>query len=209
MSKSKTTGTADEGTPALRDRILDCAVELAEARSWEAVRLHQVAEHLGIDLGDIHQYFSEKDQLIDAWFDRADRAALGVCRTEGFAALSARERLEAVILAWLDHLAPHRRVVREMIGAKAEFGHIHIQVPAAMRISRTVQWFREAAGYSDSLPLRAIAESVHTGIYLLTFTRWMYDSTPDSQRTRRLLHRLLQKSAPVPPWTRRKTVNTD
>lgn len=191
----------------MREQILDCAVELAESGGWEAVRLHQVARQLGIELADIQMYFSEKDQLIDAWFDRADRAALAVSRSAGFDTLPTAARLEAVILAWLEHLAPHRRVAREMIGAKAEFGHIHLQVPAMMRISRTVQWFREAAGYNDSLPLRAIAESAHTGVYLLTFTHWMYDDSPGARRTHRLLGWLLHRSACMPPGDR--PVTTD
>ena len=202
-----TAGTADHGAGQLRDRILDCAVGLADAGSWEAVRLHQVAEQLGIGLTDIHEFFSEKDQLIDAWFDRADRAALMASRSPGFGALPTAVRLETVILAWLDHLAPHRKVARQMIGAKAEFGHVHIQIPALMRISRTVQWFREAAGCSDSLPWRAIAESAHTGIYLATFTHWMFDDSPGSERTRRLLHRLLAKTTCALPWE--KQVSAD
>ena len=207
MNTTDTTGTTDDGADQLRDRILDCAVELAEAGSWESVRLRQVAEQLGIDLTDIHGYFGEKDQLIDAWFDRADRAALLASRTPGFDTLPPVARLETVILAWLDYLAPHRKVARQMIGAKAEFGHVHMQVPALMRISRTVQWFREAAGCSDSLPLRAIAESAHTGIYLLTFTHWMFDDSPGAERTRRLLHRLLGTTTCVLPWDKQVTAD--
>lgn len=207
MSSTETTESVGDKKPNLRERILDCAVELAEKDSWEAVRLHQVAEELGIELADIQSNFSEKDQLIDAWFDRADRAALAATRTARFDTLPAVMRLEAVIVAWLDHLAPHRRVAREMIAAKAEFGHIHIQIPAMMRISRTVQWFREAAGYRDSLPFRAIAESAHTGIYLLTFTHWMYDDSPGAERTRRLLDRLLHKTACVLPGDRPATTD--
>ena len=205
MNATETANTTGDGTPDLRERILDCAVELAEEGSWESVRLHQVAERLGVELADIQAYFGEKDQLIDAWFDRADRAALTATRAAGFDSLPAAARLEAVILAWLDHLAPHRRVAREMICAKAEFGHIHIQVPALMRISRTVQWFREAAGCRDSLPLRAIAESTHTGIYLLAFTHWMYDDSPSAERTRRLLDWLLNKTAFILPWDKPAT----
>ena len=207
MGITDTAETTGDGAGQLRDRILDCAVELAEAGSWESVRLHQVAEQLDIDLTAIHAYFSEKDQLIDAWFDRADRAALATSLTPGFDTLPTASRLEAVILAWLDCLAPHRKVARQMIGAKAEFGHIHIQVPALMRISRTVQWFREAAGYSDALPLRAIAESAHTAIYLATFTHWMFDDSPGSERTRRLLHRMLGKTTCVLPWDKQVTAD--
>lgn len=193
MNDTQTAPGGGDSDADLRDQILDCAVELAEIDGWEAVRLHQVADRLGIGLADIQALFDEKDQLIDAWFDRADQAALAATRAAGFADRAAVDRLEIVMLAWLDHLAPHRQVVRQMIGAKAEFGHVHIQIPAIMRISRTVQWFREAAGYDDALPLRAIAEAAHTGIYLLTFGRWLFDSSPRSQHTRRLLARLLRR----------------
>lgn len=204
MNTAETDGAGDAGNDALRDRIVDCAVDLAEESAWESVRLHQIAERLGIELADIQGCFAEKDQLIDAWFDRADRAALVASRETGFEALSAPGRLKRVMLAWFDHLAPHRRVTREMIHAKAEFGHVHMQVPALIRVSRTVQWFREAAGYSDALPIRAIAESAHTGIYLLSFVFWMRDPSPHSQRTRNLLDRLLPDGGGCPtPWSLR------
>ena len=78
-------------------------------------------------------------------------------------------------------------------------------LPALIRISRTVQWFREAAGCADTLPFRAIAESVHTGIYLATFSYWMYDESPGAERTRQLLDKLLRTSAWILPakvqWT--------
>jgi hypothetical protein len=90
-------------------------------------------------------------------------------------------------MVWLDALAPHRKVTREMILAKCEPGHIHIQVPAVMRISRTVQWMREAAHRDATYVHRALEESVLTGIYLATFVRWMGDTSPGSSRTRGFL----------------------
>ena len=56
------------------DRIVDAAVTLAEERSWEAVRLHDVAAALNITLDDIRRHFREKEDIVDAWFDRADSA---------------------------------------------------------------------------------------------------------------------------------------
>jgi AcrR family transcriptional regulator len=178
-------------TTATPARIVDTAIALAEQRNWEAVRLYDVAARLGVPLDAIRHQFREKEELVDAWFDRADAAMLGAAETDGFSALPTRERLARLIMAWLDALAPHRRITRQMVLAKLEPGHLHIQIPALMRISRTVQWLREAAHRDAVLPRRALEETALTTLYLLTFGRWMIDDSPDSRDTRRFLDREL------------------
>ncbi len=173
------------------DRMLDTALALAERQSWEAVRLHAVAAAAGVTLDDIRRHYREKDALIDAWFDRADGAALALAASGELAGLTPRQRLFRLIMAWLTALAPHRRVTREMILAKLEPGHIHIQFPAIMRISRTVQWLREAAELKDRGLARAVAETACTGIYLAAFTCWLNEDDDTAPRTRRLLGDLL------------------
>lgn len=129
----------------MRDAIVDTAVELAARTSWEAVRLYDIAAGSAISLDEIRLYFREKDELIDAWFDRADSRMLKEAESTGFLDLTASERIHHLIMTWLDALAVQRKVTRQMITSKLEFGHIHIQIPAVMRVSRTVQWVREAA----------------------------------------------------------------
>jgi AcrR family transcriptional regulator len=174
-----------------RQRIIDTAIALAERDSWEAVRLHAVAARLGVSLDDIRQFFREKEDLVEGFFDRADQAMLRAAEAPGFLDLGTRARLHRVIMAWLDALAPHRRVTRQMIGGKLEPGHLHIQVPGLLRVSRTVQWMREAADRDASHLRRALEEVATTGIYLATFCYWMLDDSPDSIDTRRFLERLL------------------
>ncbi len=175
----------------LREAIVDAAVARGEREHWEAVRLHDVAADLGITLDDIRRHFREKEDLVDAWFDRADAAMLGAAAAESFAVLPTRERLQRLIMAWLDHLAPHRKVTREMILAKFEPGHLHIQIPALMRVSRTVQWVREGAARDATFVRRALEETALTTIYLATFFFWMSDASEGSARTRRFLERSL------------------
>lgn len=178
--------------PELRDAIVDTAVALAERSSWEAVRLFDVATELNTSLDNIRLYFREKEDLVDAWFDRADGQMLKSAETVEFLSLSPRERLLHLIMTWLDTLVAHRKVTRQMIGAKLEPGHLHIQIPAIMRISRTVQWMREAAQRDATFLRRALEETALTTIYLATFAYWMHDASENSQRTRDFLeHKLL------------------
>ncbi len=175
-----------------RDAIVDAALAQAEQTSWEAVRLHDVAAALGISLNDVRAHFREKEEIVDAWFDRADSAMLEQAARPDVAGLAPRERLERVMAAWLEALAPHRRVTRQMIWNKLEPGHVHYQINGLLRISRTVQWMREAAGRDAVLPWRALEETVLTGIYLMTFFYWMYDDSSDAVRTREFLRRRLE-----------------
>lgn len=172
---------------ATADQIVDTAIELGEQGSWEAVRLHDVAMGLGITLEDIRAHFSEKEDIADAWFERADRAMLKAAEVSDFSYLTPRGRLHRLIMAWLGALCLYRKTTRQMIYGKLEPGHIHIQVPGVMRISRTVQWMREAAGRDATYLRRALEETALTAIYLATFAHWMNDSSPGSARTSQFL----------------------
>ncbi|MGH8728305.1 MAG: hypothetical protein ACREV9_09140 [Burkholderiales bacterium] len=179
----------------LRDRIVNTAVRLAERKSWEAVRLHEVAAAAGVSLEDIRAaQFREKEDVVDAWFDRADHAMLTAAQSADFLELSTRERLQRLVMTWLGALADHRRVTRQMIYGKLEPGHLHIQIPGLMRVSRTVQWMREAARRDPAYLRRAIEETGLTTIYLMTFFRWMHDDSPGSDDTRRFLDGLLSRA---------------
>jgi ubiquinone biosynthesis protein COQ9 len=180
--------------PELREKIVDTAVHLAEQRSWEAVRLYDVAAAAGIALDDIRGDFREKEDVVDAWFDRADSAMLKESAGPDFLALRTRERLHRLIMTWLGALAAHRQVTRQMIYGKLEPGHLHIQIPGLMRVSRTVQWMREAAHRDPVYLHRALEEAGLTTIYLLTFFYWMHDGSPGSANTSRFLGGLLAKA---------------
>jgi len=177
----------------LQDRILDKALEQAEASSWEQLHLHAVAAALNITLDEIWRYFPQKDDLVEAWFDRADRALLSAAHSADFLDLPLHERLQQVITSWLDALASHHRLTREMLAYKFEFGHIHLQALGIMRVSRTVQWFREAACHDSTGLQRIIDECALTTIYLATFARWLFDDSANNRKSKDVLNTALRQ----------------
>lgn len=185
---------------ATRDEIVDTALRLAEDRSWEALRLYEIAAALDVGLNDIRVHFREKEDIVDAWFDRADGAMLALAERADFTALSSRARLVHALMAWLGALSAHRRVTRQMIVNKLEPGHLHYQAAGLLRVSRTVQWLREATARAAVLPWRAVEEAGFTGIFLTTFFFWMRDESPGSERTRALLERLLTQAERAAHW---------
>jgi ubiquinone biosynthesis protein COQ9 len=171
--------------------ILDAAVALGERDGWDGVHLHEVARTLGLPLADVRRHFQHKDALAEAWFDRADAAMLAIAATPGWHTLSPRQRLQQSLLAWLDALAPHRRLTPAMLAYKLQPEHLHLQAQGILRISRTVQWWRDVALLPQTGWRREAGEAVLTSMFLATFARWLADESTGAQRTRALLDRLL------------------
>ncbi|PUB77151.1 MAG: TetR family transcriptional regulator [gamma proteobacterium symbiont of Ctena orbiculata] len=185
---------SQNGIDPLAERILDTAVRLAEESTWESVRLHHVAAEMDIDLELIHRFYRQKDDLVEAWYDRADRAMLADAALPDYLTLTTRERLHRSIMCWLMSMQRHRRISRDMLIYKFELGHIHLQVLGLLRISRTVQWMLESA-HRDSVHLRRIVEEIGlTNIYLASFAHWLSDNSTEAERTRQLLDRLLGRA---------------
>ena len=178
-------------TMKLSDDVIYAAITIAEISSWESVRLFDIATVLNIDLDDIRHFFREKDEIIDAYFDLADKAMLNASTTPNFILHSSQKRLHILLMAWLNTFKNHKHVVRQMIYSKLEPGHIHIQIPALLRVSRTVQWWREAAERQATLPYRAIEETALTAIYLSTFCYWLFDNSHDASKTQLFLKKKL------------------
>ncbi len=182
----------------LAERILDMALELAEDSGWESLNLHNVATRLDISLQQINIFYPQKDDLVEAWFDRADKTVLGEKMSDDFVALKTHERLTKSIMTWFLSMKKHRRVTRQMLYYKFEPGHIHLQVLGIMRISRTVQWFREAALLKTEGVRRVIEEIQLTRIFLFAFARWLFDDSRNSMATERYLAAALQRLSVMP-----------
>jgi len=173
--------------------ILDTALQLADDQSWEALRLHDIANKLDISLTQIHQHYQQKNDLVEAWYDRADAHMLKATEDAEFSTLDKTKRLHLLITAWLDTLAAHKTVSRDMLLYKLEPAHIHLQVLGILRISRTVQWFLEAA-QSETTHLPRICEEIRlTAIYLMTFSYWMQDASDHQEASCDFLWRRLKR----------------
>ena len=176
---------------SLADRIVDHALELAEEVGWHGVRLHAVADRLGVSLAEVRRHYRDLDAVADAWLARADRAMLARGGDAGFAGLSAEERLHACIARWLDSLAGHRRVTAEIFRAKLYPGHPHHNIALVLWLSRTVQWLREAAHLDAAGRRRQVEEIGLSALFVATLARWSRDESENQERTRRYLGRRL------------------
>jgi AcrR family transcriptional regulator len=179
------------GPDPVRDRILDAAVAVAEEDAgWYDLRLHVVAQRLGLPLATVLDHFRDADAIADAWFARALRAMLREPEP-GFDAVPPSGRVHAVLMRWFDAQAAHRRVVGSMIGAKLHPSHPHHWVPMVFSLSRLIHWVLEAARL-DARGLPRQAEEVGlTLLFLRVLRMWLDDRSPGQERTRAFLRRNL------------------
>jgi ubiquinone biosynthesis protein COQ9 len=165
-------------------RILHALLEEAEAVGWPAVRLHRIAEALGLSLSEVYRHYRDADAAAEAWLSLADEAMLAASAVSGFSRRPARDRLERTLLAWLDALARYPRAAREMLLGKLYPGHPHHVAALVFRLSRTVQWWREAAHLDAPPPRRQIEEMALTTLFVAAVARWASDRSAGHERTR-------------------------
>ena len=82
-------------------------------------------------------------------------------------------------------------VTAQMLLGKLYPGHPHHLAALVFRLSRTVQWWREAAGLDAGPPRRQIEEVALTTLFVATVTCWAADRSPDQKATRAFLGRSL------------------
>lgn len=176
---------------SLESRMVDAAMERARAVGWGNVRLHDVADAVDRSLADVRRRFRDLDAVADAWFARADAAMLTVRDRRGFAALTPRERLSAVMWRWLESQSAYRDVVRDMLAARLYPGHPHHNVALVLALSRTVQWIREAAHLDGTGRRRQVEEIGLSALFVATVALWLRDASDGQARTRLFLERAL------------------
>ncbi len=174
----------------LAAEIVDEAVRLGEAVGWGNVKLHDVAENLNITLPELRGHFRDLDAIANAFFTRALDAMLARPNRR-FAVMPPRDRIEALMLAWFDYLAPHRILAVQMLQAKMWPYHPHHWVPMVFDLSRLIQWLRDAAGLNAGGRRKQIEEIGLTSLFLATLTVWSRDESPKQEKTRLFLARRL------------------
>ncbi|GAA3918293.1 TetR/AcrR family transcriptional regulator [Litoribacillus peritrichatus] len=182
--------TTNEATP---ERIIDQAILLAQKSSWESFSLSELAIEANCSLADIKSIYRSKDDMVEAFFNRADNAMLSLSSDSKYQALSSDDRLITCIMTWFEYLAPYRPIIKEMMAYKLEPGHFHLQAHGITRVSRTVQWFLEVSNRNYSGLKRVADEVATTSAYLTSFAHFLFDDSDNFKDTRSLLNSLIKR----------------
>jgi AcrR family transcriptional regulator len=184
-----TTSPSTHSTTADAERaavILDAAIQLARETGWSYLRLHQLAQRLGMPLDELRVSYRDQDALADAWFRRAELAMLRPM-PGGFADLPVAERVATALDRWFQAVGQERRITLDMIGTKLYPSHPHHWVPLVFNLSRLIQWLREAARLDAAGRRRQVEEIGLTALFLAALVAWRGDASVDRALTRRII----------------------
>jgi AcrR family transcriptional regulator len=180
-------------TQRRRAQIVDASLELAAAAGWDNLRLHQVADRLGLPLAAIQAEFRDRDAIANAWFARALKQVTAAPAAE-LAGLAPPDRLLRVMLRWFRALEPHHRTTGEMLRGKLYPGHPQHWVPLAFDLSRLIHWFLDAALIASTGSRRQLAEIGLTVLFLRALRAWLADPDGNLARVGAGLERDLQRA---------------
>jgi AcrR family transcriptional regulator len=172
-----------------RAHLLATALAVFRQRGLEAATMRDLAATAGASLGSAYYYFPSKEAIIQAYYDNvqtehARRVAAVLAAGGGL-----RDRLLAAFHAKLDILQGDRKLLGALFRYTGEPDHPLSLLSEGTRKNReqSIAVFQAAIG-EERLPddVRALLPTALWALHLALLLYFIYDDSPEQQRTRRL-----------------------
>lgn len=178
-----------------RSRILDAALVLFRRQGFENTTMRDIAKEAGVALGGAYYYYDSKDALVMGFYQRAQDDLGTLLDTALASAKGVESRLHAVINTKFEYFAQNRK----LLGALSS--HIDPHHPLSP-FSEQTRGIRDRDIAFISLALddpklhvpKDLAPHLPNLLWLYQMGLmlfWVYDSSPQQQRTRLLLGKTL------------------
>ena len=174
-----------------RGRLLARALVVFRQRGLEAVTMRELAAAAGASLGSAYYYFPSKEAIIQAYYDDAqtEHARRVASVLAGGGRLDLRDRLLAAFHAKLDILQGDRKLLGALFRYSGEPDHPLSVLSEGTRKNReqSIAVFQAAIG-DERLPddIRTVLPTALWALHLALLLYFIYDNSPEQQRTRRL-----------------------
>ncbi|GAB6187565.1 TetR/AcrR family transcriptional regulator [Thermopirellula anaerolimosa] len=93
---------------AMKEGILQAALDVLRADGFEHLTIEKVAEAAGIAKGSVYNYFRNKQELVTQVFERSIEPAIEAGGQIVESSMGAVEKLEAMLRLWFSHFSQHR-----------------------------------------------------------------------------------------------------
>ena len=174
--------------------IVDTALRLFEADGYEKTTMRAISREAGISLGSAYYYFASKDHLIQYFYEQVSdqHVALALARMREHRSLAGR--LSADLHAWVEVAEPYRAFAAQFVKNAVDPDSPLSPFSPESEPSRqkVIDVHRRVVLGSTAKVDAEILESLpdllwmhHLGIVLF----WVYDKSPNAQRTRDLIDR--------------------
>lgn len=192
MLKPRITPRAED----TRRRIYEAAMEMFREKGFDETTMRDIAAKAGVALGGAYYYFSSKDAIVLAFYHEMQESShAGILQAlEGQKKL--KDRIRSVIDKRLELLAPNRKF------CAALFRHAPDAVDPLSPFSAETRAIREGSIEHMRIAIEGSEAKVPADLklrlpYLLWLYQmalimfWLYDRSPNQERTRRLLDKSL------------------
>jgi AcrR family transcriptional regulator len=177
-----------------RDLIAKTALRLFRERGYEATTMRAIATEAGVSVGNAYYYFASKEELMQLYYEHSQEdhteACVGVLARER----DFRARLLGVLRARIDTLQPYREFAGKFFKYAAEpssplspFSSESAPVrDAAIKVYREVV---DGSTLKTDAEIRADLPELLWLYSMGVILHWVYDSSPDAEKTYRLIER--------------------
>ena len=178
-----------------RSHILSTALRVFRERGLESATMRELAAAAGASLGSAYYYFPSKEAIIQAYYDEvqaehARRLAVAL----GEKRLDLKDRLRAAFHSKLDILQGDRKLLSALFRYTGEPHHPLSALGDGTRKNRqqSMSVFLATLG-DERFPddIRAILPPALWALHMGILLYFIYDDSPEQQRTRRLVDGVL------------------
>lgn len=181
-----------------RELIVETALRLFKERGFEATTMRAIASEAGVSVGNAYYYFASKEQLIQAYYDRAQKEHEAACRELLAVEGAFAERLRGVLRAWVRVSEPYHEFAVKFFKHAAEPSNplSPFSADSAPARESAIAIYRDVVdGSTDRMDAELRAELPEL-LWLLSMgvvLFWVHDTSPGCERT----HRLIDRTVPL------------
>ncbi|GJL85229.1 MAG: hypothetical protein DHS20C02_10040 [Micavibrio sp.] len=174
----------------VKEEVVQAALALAVERGWAQASLRDVSERAGLSLGELHEHFDDKSDILVALGRMIDRQVLENIG-EGEEGASKRDRLFDVLMERYEVLNNYRDGVSAVLDSfLCDPKQAVISLP---HLARSMSWMLEAAGMETGGIKGAVKVAGLTGVYLKVLKTWKDDDSADLSKTMAALDKTLNR----------------
>jgi len=178
-----------------KERIVDAAIDLFNAKGVTAITTNHVAEHLGMSPGNLYYHFANKEEIVLAAFERMSEEADAIWQEPDPKAPFDPRLMQRIVAGNLDLFGRYVFFARELpalLRADDELRARYVAV-AETRMKQLETMIRALAsakilsGLDDDEDLRALAESAWMiGLFCVPYAETMEAGPPAKTAKARL-----------------------
>jgi AcrR family transcriptional regulator len=173
-------------------RILDAALDLFRREGFDSATMRDIAAKAGVATGAAYYYYSSKDAIVMAFYQRACEEMQPKIATAIFGISGLEGRLRELIRVKFDYFASDRGVLRALLrnGADPKYPLSPFSVETKDIRDIDIAWFRrilDDCGFRIPRDLMPHLPGVLWFFQMGVIFFWVIDDSPDQVRSTRLL----------------------